>query len=326
MMGRRRRLLNALKLGAVGGAVLGAVAGAKRILAAPPAPPVYPTAPSIYHLVGVASTVPDLSPLSEIGTVESSFSDGTTCVTWVRLRTDRDPETVRLKWLSCSANWRPDVSHVGRISPAWHGQTLPYADPKVQLFRAYQAGLRGETLPQDWFVLGGLVDVPGYGESALGIFMAIVPGFLEQQDVGASGTFRTISFPQVTTLKGAYITLAAEILGEANARTSWSLYLSGYGGGWEQEFTLTGSWQLQQLNISAGEWTVSGAELRAGESGAFAPFSIRNCVIVIPVATLPDAVVQQALNYVSGCQWGPNPSAFYVGPAPSKPTWRPPSW
>jgi hypothetical protein len=317
-MGRRRRLLTALKLGAAGGAVLGTVAGVRRVLAAPP---VYPTAPSIYHLVGAASTVPDLSPLKEIGTVEASFSDGTTYVTWVRLRTDRDLETVRQKWLSCSANWRPDISHVGRISPARHGQTLPYADPKIQFFRAYQAGLNGETVPQDWFVFGGLNDVPGYDESAFDVFRGIAPGFLEQQDVGGAGTFRTIAFPEVTTLSGAYVSLIAEILGEANARTSWSLYLTGYGGVWGQELTLAGSWQVQELNIEAGEWTVSGAELRAGESG-FAPFSIRNCVVIIPVKSLPDDLVRQALGYVPGCQWGPNPSAFYVGSAPSRPAGR----
>jgi hypothetical protein len=322
-MGRRRRLLTALKLGAAGGAVLGTVAGVRRVLAAPPAPPVYPTGPSIYHLVGAASTVPDLSPLSEIGTVEASFSDGTTYVTWVRLRTDRDLETVRQKWFFCSANWRPDIPHVGRISPAKHGQTLPYADPRIQFFRAYQAGPKGDTIPQDWFVFGALNDVPGYDESAFSIFRGIAPGFLEQQDVGSAGTFRTIAFPEVTTLKGAYISPIAEFLGEAGARTSWFLYLlPGYVGGWGQEFTLTGDWQVQSWEVPVEEeWAVSGVEIETGRV-VFSPFSIRNCVVIIPVAALPDAIVQQALGYVSGCQWGPNPSAFYVGPAPSRPAGR----
>jgi hypothetical protein len=317
-MGRRRRLLTALKLGAAGGAVLGAVAGVRRVLAAPmapPSPPVYPTVPSIYHLVGVTSyNPPTLDLLSEIGTVEASYFDSDTKLSWVRLRSDRDLNTVSRKWFFC-AYWRPDVPYVGRISPKTHGTTLPYADPRLNLFRAYQAGLKGETIPQDWFFATLLVDVPGYDESAFGIFKGIVPGFLEQQDVGSAGTFRTITFPQVTTLSGAYITLIAEILGEANARTSWSLYLTGYRDGWGQEFTLQGNWQVQALNIPAGEWTVSGAELRAGESG-FAPFSIRNCIIVIPTKGLPD--IQQAFGYVPGCQVSNNPAAFYVGPAPSR--------
>jgi hypothetical protein len=314
-MGRRRRLLTALKLGAAGGAVLGAVAGVKRVLAAPPAPPVYPTAPSIYHLVGVTSyNPPTLDPLSQIGTVEASYFDSDTKLAWVRLRSDKDLNTVSQRWFFC-ADWRPDVPYAGRISPRTKGATLPYADPRLNLFRAYQAGPKGETIPQDWFFPTLLVGVPGYDESVFGVFRGIAPGLLEETEVTSTGTVKSFSFPEVTVLQGTYIVHMFEILGEENKRISWYGYFQGGPSCGQEGVTLWGNWQFQSLYLHVDkEFTTSRWEFRIEYMEC--PVKIRNLVVIIPTKGLPD--IKQAFGYVPGCQVSNNPAAFYVGPAPSR--------